>query len=185
MRAQKLSNGQTQERQLPKFINTDAPSPPPLENTRAIIADYVTDNPFLKNIASVIDGIRLTSLPPNIDDDIIVHIIDNQNACISVDAMGIKLAIIKGKLCVYPREDVSERLKCGNEGQQKAIFLNHLTNKWSHGCNTSFDVIRDNMILQPSHRKLTASLKDVRAALNLDPRHKLSIQHVFNYIFYH
>ena len=185
VRAQNKMNSNERTRELKQFptFNIETKSPTP-ENSQ-VIADYVTDNPFLEKIASVIDSIRLTSLPPYIDDDIIVHIMDNQNACVSVDTMGIKFAIIKGMLCVYPREDISERLKCGNKGQQKAIFLNNLTNKWSHGCNTSFDVIRNNIILQPSHRKLTASVKDLRTALNLDRRQKLNIQHVFNYIFYH
>lgn len=159
--------------------------PTPEEEEDDKVADHVVDNPFLKNYARIIDSLHVSSLPPDIDNDIVVHMVDDKTATVSVDTMGIKLAVVGGKLCVYPREDLGENLKCGSEGQQKAIFLTNLTNKWSHGCNTSFEIIRDNIIMQPNHRKQTASVKNLRAALSLKPDQKINIEHVFNYVFYY
>nr|BDU62151.1 wsv134-like protein [Chionoecetes opilio bacilliform virus]GAV93170.1 hypothetical protein SCV_046 [Chionoecetes opilio bacilliform virus] len=148
------------------------------------LSPYIHNNPVLKNYTRLVDSLRITSLPPDLDNDIVVYILDNENATISVDTMGIQIAVLRGKVCVYPRRDIGARVLCGVEGQQSAIFLNSLTNKWSHGCNTSYEKIKASIIRNNSHRKLTASVQDVRTILGLSPSQKLNIQHIFSYIFY-
>ena len=157
------------------------------ENVETVnnIAQCIRNNQYLKRCAQLIDDLQVSILPPEIDNDIVIHMIDANNATVRVDSLGIKIAVLEGKLCVYPREDLGENILCGSFGQQRAIFFNSANNKWTHGCNTSFESIDSSIAFQANFTEINASLTDVRSCLLLKNYQKLDITHIFKYLFYH
>lgn len=156
------------------------------ENAKELtIANRVIQNPFLERYANLIDNLALSSLPPEIENDIIVHMSDSKNATVEVQSMNIKFTIVEGNLCVYPREEIAQRILCGTKGQQRAIFFNSSNNKWLHGCNVSFELVDSSISLRPGYREITASTKDLREALGLEDSVKLDITHYFKFLIFY
>ena len=79
-------------------------------------------------------------------------------------------------------KEIAETILCATQGQQKVIFFNSSNNKWTHGCNTSFDRIDAAVSRRPGYREITASTKDLREALALSDSVKLNITHYFDYV---
>ena len=133
----------------------------------------------------MIENLSLSSLPPEIDNDIIIHASDSKNATVEIQSANIKFVIVDGSLCVYPREEIAQKILCGTQGQQRAIFFNSSNNKWTHGCNTSFERVDAAIAKRPGFREITASTKDLRGALGLGDTEKLNITHYFKFLIFH
>ena len=155
------------------------------ERTNNTIATYIQQNPFLKRYANLIDNLSLSSLPPEIDNDIVIHVSDSKNATVEVQSANIKFVIVDGSLCLYPREEIAQKILCGTRGQQRAMFFNSSNNKWTHGCNTSFERVDASISQRAGFREITASTKDLREALRLGDSEKLDITHYFKFLIFH
>lgn len=148
------------------------------------VADHVKKNPFLKRYANLIDNLAVSSLPSDVEDDIVVHIHDTHNATVRVFGANIKFVVIDGSLCVYPMEHLGDHLLCASAGQERAMFFNSTTRKWTHGCNTAFNIIDAAITRKPSSKELTASTKDLRKALHLSADDTLNITHYINFVIH-
>lgn len=146
------------------------------------VADHVRDNPFLKRYANLIDNLAMSSLPSDVEDDIVVHIHDRHNATVRVFGANLKFAGIGGSLCVYPTEHLGNNILCASEGQERAMFFNSMTHKWTHGCNTAFDIVDAAIMQRPSSKEITASTKELRKTLRLSADEKLNITHYINFV---
>ncbi|AAK77748.1 ORF79 [White spot syndrome virus] len=149
--------------------------------TQVSIANSVLNNPFLKRYAKLIDNLAISSLPPDIEDDVIIHTRDASNSTVRVDGANIYFAIIDGDLCVYPKQYISDKVLCGSLNREKALFYNSSKNKWTYGCNLNFDIVDAAIMKHPDYKEETTSTKHIRKILGIGASEKLNITHYLNY----
>nr|BDT62976.1 MAG: wsv134-like protein [Trachysalambria curvirostris nimavirus] len=148
------------------------------------ISRYIIGNPFLRRYANLIDNLALSSIPPELQNDTVLHMADSKNATVKNISFDIRFVLVDGKLCFYPTQQIGQKILCGSEGQEAAMFFNSANNKWTHGCNNSFEVIDVSIAARPGFREIALSSRDIRRALCLEDSERLDITHFFNYFFY-
>nr|BDT62704.1 MAG: wsv134-like protein [Metapenaeus ensis nimavirus]GBG35448.1 wsv134-like protein [Metapenaeus ensis nimavirus] len=148
------------------------------------ISKHIRGNPFLKRYASLIDNLALSSLPPEVENDTILHIADSKNATVENTSLNIQFAVVDGRLCFYPTQQIGQKVLCGSRDQAAAMFFNAANNKWTHGCNNSFRMVDTSIATRSGFREITLSSRDIRQALLLEDSVKLNVTHFFKYFFF-
>ena len=65
------------------------------------------------------------------------------------------------------------------------MFFDSSNKKWTHGCNTSFELVDASISRQSGYKEITACTKDLKRALGLEDSVKLNITHYFKYLIFH
>lgn len=133
------------------------PLKPPGPSTK--LSKYVRQNNFLKKYINTLENIQLGILPPDIAREVVVEMSDKNNMTCIIDKMGIKIALVEGRVSVYTREYQASRFMCA-PGKQNCRIFNPNTGNWTIGCCIDFNIFRARLIHDTLYKERVYTLKE-------------------------
>lgn len=133
------------------------PLTPPVASTR--LSQYVRRNNFLKRYIETAENIELGILPPDLAQEVVVEMTDRYNVACSVEKLGLKIALIAGRLSVYSRKYQASRFLCA-PGKQYCRVYDPNTSTWTIGCCIDFNIFRARLRGDLLYKKRTYTMEE-------------------------
>lgn len=142
---------------LPVAPSPPSPLKPPGPSTK--LSQYVRQNNFLKKYINTLENIELGILPPDLAREVVVEMSDRDNVACFIEKMGMKIALIDGRLSVYLREYQASRFLCA-PGKKNCRIFDPNTGKWTIGCCIDFNLFRSRLRHDILYRERVYTLEE-------------------------
>nr|BDT62441.1 MAG: wsv134-like protein [Melicertus latisulcatus pemonivirus] len=178
----------------PTSIDIDPPPPlstsnvPPSDKTPTASATDAwrkvpsfIDNPTMDNFALALDDITMSLLPPGME-DLRVIVVDSKNGIATFDKMDLRVAVVDGRMLVYPRDVSSGIVSCPFKNSAETRVFRPSDGLWLRACSPNFEMLRSQMLSAPNSHQWVASTAQIHQELEIPTSQSLAIQDILTYI---
>jgi len=136
---------------------------------------------MMDSFSMALDSMAMSLLPPGME-DLKVVMVDSKNGVATFDKMDLRVAVVDGRMLVYPRDNSSDMVDCPFKNSTEALVFRPMDGKWLRGCSGNFEVIKSQMMAAPQSLKWVASTVQIHHEMQIPTSHALTIQDVLTYI---
>nr|BDV49843.1 MAG: wsv134-like protein [Penaeus semisulcatus pemonivirus] len=175
--------------------HTDINPPPPLSTSNVPPSNKIptvsataswkvptfVNNPMMDNFALALDSMTMSLLPPGME-DLKVVVVDSKNGIVTFDKMDLRVAVIDGRMLLYPRNVSSNKVDCPFKNSTEVLVFRPIDGKWLRGCSANFEVLKSQMMAAPQSLHWVASTAQIHQEMQIPTSQALTIGDVLTFV---